>query len=164
MLKLHPLVWYCAATWRQIQLRGLPSSLIIRIWYWSGLRLRLGLIARGAIEFAKLWPAGHGIVLLREGTGCSGGTGVLLGDARGVFLGGGTGLFLGGGTRVILEDGTGVFLGGGSPLGVVDLGPPIDASKRFSVLAPRPILGQGVWPEGLEIALNMSTFLKSSLK
>ena len=117
----------------------------------------------GVIEFAGLWPDGCGIALLSGGTGHDGGTGILLGDAR-VFLGGGTWLFLGGGIGVVLEGGTGVFLGGGFPLNVVDPGPPIDASKRSDVLAPRPGPGWGVLPEGLEIALNMSTFLKSSLK
>ena len=87
-----------------------------------------------------------------------------LGDDRGVFLGGETGVFLGGGTGVVLGDGTELFLGGGFPLGVVDPGPPVDASKRFSVLAPRPGPGQGTFPVGLEMALNMSAFLKSSSK
>ena len=91
-------------------------------------------------------------------------TGVLPDDGRGVFLGGGAGLLLAGGTGVVLGCGTGVFLGGGFPLGVVDPGPPVDASREFGVLAPRPGPGRGVLPEGLEIALNMSTFLKSSLK
>ena len=64
--------------------------------------------------------------------------GVLLGEPAGVFLGGGTGVFLGGGTGVVLGDGTGVAHGEGFPLGVVDPGPPIDASSRFGVLTPWP--------------------------
>ena len=108
-------------------------------------------------------------------TGHGDGTGVLLGnpvgalvigdrnrsaswvDPAGVFLGGGTGCSLEG---LVLE----VAHGGGFPLGVVDPGPPIDASRGFGVLASWPGLGWGVLPVGLEIALNMSAFWKSSLK
>ena len=46
------------------------------------------------------------------------------------------GVFFGGGTGVVLGDGIGVAHGGGFPLGVVDPGPPMDASSRFSVLGP----------------------------
>ena len=53
---------------------------------------------------------------------------------------------------------------GGFPLGVVDPGPPMDASRMFGVLSLRSIPGWDVLPKGLEIALNMSAFLKSSLK
>ena len=53
----------------------------------------------------------------------------------------GIGVFLGGGTGVILREGTGVAHGGGCPLGVVDPGPPIDASNELGVLAPCPISG-----------------------
>ena len=73
-------------------------------------------------------------------------------------------MFIGGGTVVVLGDGTGVFLGGGFPLGVVDPGPPVDVSKKLGVLAPRPSPGWGVFPMGLGMALNISSFLKSSLK
>ena len=59
----------------------------------------------------------------------------------GVFLGVRTGVFLGGGTGVILGEGTGVAHGGGFPLGVVDPGPPIDASNGLGVLAPCPMSG-----------------------
>ena len=54
------------------------------------------------------------------------------------------GWFLGGGTGVVLGSGTGVFLRGGFPLGVVYPGPPMDASKGFGVLAPRPSSGHEV--------------------
>ena len=90
--------------------------------------------------------------------------GVLLGDPAGVFLSGGMGVFLGSWTRVVLGDGTGVAHGGGFPLGVVDLGPPVDVSSRFGVLAPWPGPGQGMLPVGLEMTLNISSFHKSSLK
>ena len=78
------------------------------------------------------------VVLLGRGTGCGDGMGVLLGEPAGVFLGGGMGVFLGGRTGVVLGDGTGVTCGGGFPLGVVDPGPPMDASSGFGVLAPWP--------------------------
>ena len=63
---------------------------------------------------------------------------VLLGELVGVVLGGGMGVFLGGGTGVDLEDGTGVAHGGGFPQGVVDPGPPMDASSRLGVLVTLP--------------------------
>ena len=61
-----------------------------------------------------------------------------LGKPVGVVLGGGTGVFLGGGTGAVLGDGTGVVHGGGFPLGVVDPGPPMDASSMPGVLVPLP--------------------------
>ena len=79
-----------------------------------------------------------GVVLLGSSTGHSDGTGVLLHEPAGVFLSGGTGVFLGGGTRVVPGDGTGVAHGGRFPLGVVDPGPPVDASSGFGVLALWP--------------------------
>ena len=58
-----------------------------------------------------------------------------------MFLRVGTGVFLGGGTGVILGEGAGVAHGRGFPLGVVDPGPPIDASNGLGVLAPCPMSG-----------------------
>ena len=55
---------------------------------------------------------------------------------------------------MFLGGGTGVFLG--EVVGIVDPGPPVDASKKLCVLAPRPVPGQGVFPVGLGIALNVS--------
>ena len=46
------------------------------------------------------------------------------------------------GTGVVLGDGTGVANEGGFPLGVVDPGPPMDASSGFGVLAPWPCPGE----------------------
>ena len=115
------------------------------------------------------WP-----VFLGGGTGHGDSTEVLLGDGTGVHLGGGIGVFLGGGTGVFLGGGTGVLLGdgashgvlpvGGCPLSMVILGPPVDASKKFGILKPRPSLGHGVVPVDLGISLNISVFLKSPLK
>ena len=62
-------------------------------------------------------------------------------------------MFLGSGTGVVLREGTGVAHDGGFPLGVVDLGHPIDASN-----------GLGVLFVGLWMTLNISFFRKSSLK
>ena len=73
-------------------------------------------------------------------------------------------MFLGDGTGVILGEGTGVAHGGGFPLGVVDPGPPIDASNELDVLAPCPVSGWGVPFVGLWMTLNILLFLKSSLK
>ena len=78
-------------------------------------------------------------------------------------------MFLGGGTGVFCRDVVGLSLGvcwsdRGFPLGVVDLGPPVDVSKKLGVLPSRPIPGWGVFPIGLEMVLNISVFLKSSLK
>ena len=80
---------------------------------------------------------------------------MLPGDPGGVVHGDGTGVGLGGGTRVAHGDGTGVALGRGFPLGVVETGPPVDASSGFGVLVPLSCL---------EMALNISSFCKSSLK
>ena len=90
--------------------------------------------------------------------------GVLLDEPAGVFLSGGMGVFLGGRTGVVLGDGTGVACGRGFSLGVVDPGPPVDASSGFGVLAPWPGPSGGVLPIGLEMTLNISSFWKSSLK
>ena len=65
---------------------------------------------------------------------------------------------------MVFRDGTGVAHGGGLPLGVVEPGSPMDASSRFGVLAPWPGPGQGLLPVDLEMALNISSFQKSSLK
>ena len=89
---------------------------------------------------------------------------MLLGEPVGVFLSGGIGVFLGGRTRVVLGDGTGVAHGGGFPLGVVDPRPPMDVSSGFGVLAPWPGPRQDLLPVGLEMALNISSFQKPSLK
>ena len=69
-------------------------------------------------------------------------------------------MFLADGTRVFLGDVVGWSLGifwpdGGFPLGVVDPGPPVDASKKLSVLAPRPSPGQGVFSVGLDMAFEV---------
>ena len=66
---------------------------------------------------------------------------MLLGEPAGVLLSDRMGVFLGGGTGVVLGDGTRVTHGGRFPLGIVDPGPPMDVSRRFSVLAPWPSLG-----------------------
>ena len=127
---------------------------------WVEAEAETGVVAEAE---AEVWSnLLNGVVLLGRGTGH--GDGVLLGDPAGVFLGGGTGVFLGGGAGVVLGDTTGVAHGGGFPLGVVDPGPLIDASRGFSVLAPWPGLGWGVLPVSLEIDLTMSAFQKSSLK
>ena len=62
-------------------------------------------------------------------------------------------MFLGGGTGVVLREGTGVACDGRFSLGVVDPGPPVDASN-----------GLGVLFVGLWMTLNISLFWKSSLK
>ena len=59
----------------------------------------------------------------------------------------GMGVFLGSGTGMILGKGTGVACDGGFALGVVDPGPPIDASN-----------GLGVLFVGLWMTLNISFF------
>ena len=66
---------------------------------------------------------------------------MLLGAPVGVVLGDRTGVFLGCGAGVVLGHGTGVACGRGFPLGVVDPGPPMDASSRFGVLVPLPCSG-----------------------
>ena len=123
------------------------------VWSWG-----LGCVAANPVV---PWLLGWGTVYLGGGTGHGDGTGVLLGNGRGVFLYGGTGVFLGCGTGVFLGDGTRLFLGDavgwslgvcwpdwGFPLGVVNPGPPVDMSKKFSVLAPSHGPGWGCVPSG----------------
>ena len=167
MLRFHPVIWYCVATWSADLAEGFAKFAHCQglVLEWVEAEAEAGAEADCQMVWSSLLNSDQMVqFLLGRGTGHGDGTELILGDGRGVFLGVGTGLFLGGGTGVVLWGGTGVFLGGGFPLGVVDPGPPIDVSKGFGVLAPRPGPGWGVLPECLEIALNMSAFLKSFLK